>query len=156
MHTVSKQLPRLLSTITEDDVYVRHVRVNERMHKKAVEKSEKYGRPIGKVTVVFDLKGLPVFPTAAGMRIVRRHTATDEAFYAESLKHLVIINAPIYFTAIWAIVKPWLDANTLEKIRIFGSNYIDGLKAVMAEDQIPAEYGGTKQDFHWSYPANFE
>jgi hypothetical protein len=137
-------------------MFVRHIRINERTTKKIEEKANKYQRAIGKLVVVLDLKGIPIFPSAAGMRIMRRHINADEAYYVESLQTLIVINAPVYFTAIWAIVKPWLDVNTLQKIRIMGSSFLSGLQEVMADDQIPTEYGGKREDFHWKYPENFD
>ena len=65
-----------------------------------------------------------------------------------------MINAPIYFTAIWAMVRPWIDAVTVEKIQIFGSNYGDALKTYVNLDQIPVEYGGTNESFPWTSPLN--
>ena len=65
-----------------------------------------------------------------------------------------MINTPIYFTAIWAMVRPWIDAVTVEKIQIFGSNYGDALKAYVNLDQIPVEYGGTNETFPWTSPLN--
>lgn len=36
---------------------------------------------------------------------------------------MFIINAPMLFTGIWAIVKMWIDDKTKEKIKILGSSY---------------------------------
>jgi len=79
----------------------------------------------------------------------------DEAHYPEVLEKMFVINAPIYFTAIWAMVRPWIDAVTVEKIqKIFGSNYGDALKTYVNLDQIPVEYGGTNETFPWTSPLN--
>lgn len=36
---------------------------------------------------------------------------------------MFIINAPMLFTGIWAMVKMWIDDKTKDKIKIFGSSY---------------------------------
>jgi len=36
---------------------------------------------------------------------------------------MFIINAPMLFTGVWAIVKMWIDEKTREKIHILGSSY---------------------------------
>ena len=36
---------------------------------------------------------------------------------------MFILNAPMLFTGVWAIVKMWIDDKTKEKIHILGSNY---------------------------------
>lgn len=41
------------------------------------------------------------------------------------------------------MVKPWLDANTANKIQVLGYNYQDALKEKIPIEYIPLEYGGT-------------
>lgn len=36
---------------------------------------------------------------------------------------MFIINAPLFFTSTWIIVKKWLDDKTKSKIEILGKNY---------------------------------
>lgn len=43
--------------------------------------------------------------------------------YPEILGQMFIINTPMLFSGVWAIVKPWLDDKTKAKIKILGSNY---------------------------------
>ncbi len=135
-------------------MFMRHVRQQEMMVDRLKKASEKYGRPITKQTVVLDLKDLPFAPDRMGFKVIHRSIVIDEACYPERLETLFVINAPIYFTAIWAVVKPWVDAVTVKKIQIYGSNFQDVLKAQIADDQLPVEYGGTKTDFPWSSPEN--
>ena len=48
------------------------------------------------------------------------------------------------------MIKPWIDQNTVAKIRVFGyTDYQTELKKVIDEDQIPIEYGGTAD---WRLP----
>ena len=145
-----------MAHVSHDELFIRHVRTNERMQRRLSQQSDKHGRPITKIVAVLDLKDLPYFPSSDALKIMRRNITCDEAYYAEGLKTLVIINAPVYFTAIWAIIKPWLDPITLKKIRICGSSFLDVLQSVIPIENIPVEYGGTKNDFSWTYPECFE
>jgi hypothetical protein len=36
---------------------------------------------------------------------------------------MFIINAPMFFTGCWSAIKLFLDAKTVDKIKILGSNY---------------------------------
>lgn len=60
-----------------------------------------------------------------------------------SLCQHFIINAPFIFSAIWRVVRGWLDPVTAQKIQILGSNYQETLLAEIAPEQLPVEYGGT-------------
>jgi len=40
---------------------------------------------------------------------------------------MFIINAPMLFSGIWAVIKPWLDSKTKAKITIIGSGYKEKL-----------------------------
>jgi len=50
---------------------------------------------------------------------------------------MFIINAPFIFTGVWAVVKPWLDARTKEKIKIIGSGYKKELLKNIDENNLP-------------------
>lgn len=45
-------------------------------------------------------------------------TKIDQDNYPETLYHTCIINAPAAFRAIWAIVKPMLNARTQAKVEV--------------------------------------
>jgi len=36
---------------------------------------------------------------------------------------MFIVNAPMLFSGIWQIVKPWIDEKTRNKIKIIGSSF---------------------------------
>ena len=48
---------------------------------------------------------------------------------------MYIVNAPLLFSGIWAIVKPWLDEKTKGKITILSSQY----ETQLAENVISSE-----------------
>lgn len=57
-----------------------------------------------------------------------------------------IINAPWAFTAVWAVIKPWLDEVTVAKIDIISGRQVkEKLLAQIEPQNLPVEFGGTCQ-----------
>ena len=46
---------------------------------------------------------------------------------------MFIINAPMLFSGIWAVIKPWIDEKTRNKINIIGSGFKDKLLEIVRE-----------------------
>jgi 23S rRNA A2030 N6-methylase RlmJ len=57
--------------------------------------------------------------------------------YPENMGAMFIVNAPWTFTAIWSIVKNFLDERTTKKIQIIGSDYQKKLLEVIDAAQLP-------------------
>ena len=55
---------------------------------------------------------------------------------------MFIVNAPMLFTGVWALVKVWLDEKTREKIQIMGGSYKKKLLEYIDEDQLIDFLGG--------------
>jgi len=67
-------------------------------------------------------------------------------YYPETMFKIYLINAPLVFRAIWAVIKPWLHPITVAKVNLLGSSKealkkfeLDGLPA----SQVPKWLGGT-------------
>ena len=114
--------------------------------------SAKLGKHIGQVIIVFDLKDLPIKPDFETITFVRRISEIDQNFFPETLRKLFIINAPWYFSAIFALVKAFIDADTAMKINIIGNDYLPHLLELIEMDNIPIEIGGSRDDVPWCGP----
>ena len=57
-------------------------------------------------------------------RMVKGSAQTASDYYPETMGHTFLINAPMLFTAVWAIIKGFLDEKTRSKIKILGTNYM--------------------------------
>lgn len=69
-----------------------------------------------------------------------------EANYPETLARCIIINSPRIFALLFALVKPFLSQNTVDKISIFDSNenaWKKAIEEVVDLNQLPVRYGGT-------------
>jgi hypothetical protein len=55
---------------------------------------------------------------------------------------MFIVNAPWAFTAVWTIIKAFLDEVTKNKIQIMGGSFLKKLLEVVEEDQLADFLGG--------------
>ena len=100
-------------------------------------------------TVVVDLKGITrsLF-THDVMDVLKRCTMAFNCF-PEILNQLVIMNAPFFFSAIWLVLKQFLDARTASKIAIY-SNESKAMKHILehvAKDELLSNFGGSGPSF---------
>jgi hypothetical protein len=142
--------------LTVDDLIVRHIRQQEFCVQRMNELSSKHNINIYQQVVVMDLKHVSYSINFEAMQTLRKTIIIDEAFYPERLHALYMINAPMFFTAIWAVIKPWLNPVTASKFHIIGTHYIDKLREHISDENIPAEYGGKYSDFSWQMPYNYQ
>jgi len=151
---VSANFSVVKTLLSEDEIFVRHVRQQEYMVTRLKKASAKHGKLIEKQVIVFDMKSVSMMADFMALRVFRRTLEVDQACYPERLRKMFLINTPYTFTAIWSLVSPWIDPLTANKIKIVGADFIDVLKQDIAEEQIPVEYGGTRKHFGWAYPHN--
>ena len=139
----ARGLSGMLAEATEDGPVDRHIWQQELMMARMEEASATLGRRVDQQIVVLDMAGLSFWPNAAGLRIFKRIIKIDASFYPETLRVQYIVNAPFIFSAIWAVVRPWLDPVTAAKVRIVGhSGTASALLERIDASQLPAEYGG--------------
>lgn len=62
--------------------------------------------------------------------------------YPETMGKFYIINAPWAFSAVWTVIKPWLDVETVKKVEILGSGYKDIIIQQIPLQNLPKEFGG--------------
>lgn len=55
---------------------------------------------------------------------------------------MYIVNAPMLFTGVWAVVKGFLDEKTRNKIHIKGSKYQNELLELVEAENLPDFLGG--------------
>lgn len=74
---------------------------------------------------------------------VQRASGVAQDYYPEQMGVSLIVNAPWSFTAVWSVVRGWLDEKTRAKIKIVGGKPIKELLNYIDEDNIPDFLGGT-------------
>lgn len=103
------------------------------------------GRPISSLLTILDMEGMSMSLFSAHARhYIARTAAIDSSYYPETLGAMYIINAPAIFTAVWNVIRGWLDPGTVAKIFILGgpSSWKPKLAEVLAPEATPVEYGG--------------
>lgn len=69
---------------------------------------------------------------------------------------MYIVNAPMIFTGIWAIVKGFLDEKTRKKIHIKGGKFEADLLQMVAPENLPSFLGGSCKCEEWGGCLNKE
>jgi len=64
-------------------------------------------------------------------------------FYPETMGACFVVNAPMLFSFLWAIIKGFLDERTRAKVRIVGSNFREVLLEHVDAENLPDFLGGT-------------
>jgi len=70
-------------------------------------------------------------------------TSLSQEHYMERASVICVVNAPMWFSMIWKVIKPLINENTQKKVRILGAkDTFKGLCEFIAPENIPEEYGG--------------
>ena len=80
--------------------------------------------------------------TKTNMNLIKNMMRVTQENYPEMMGKLIICNAPMLFSAVYAVIKGWLDERTRKKISMCGSGYYRTLLEFVDEDQIPQFLGG--------------
>jgi len=70
-------------------------------------------------------------------------TKISQDYYPECMGKFYIINAPYLFTTVWAVIKPWLDEVTVNKIQFMSTGHKEVLLKQIVAENLPAEFGGS-------------
>lgn len=84
-----------------------------------------HNRHIEVNTQIFDLLNGSVRKMAGRqcMNLLKMSAALGQNYYPETMGTAYVVNAPFVFSALFAIIKGFLNERTRSKIRIMGSNY---------------------------------
>ncbi|NWU35877.1 S14L2 protein, partial [Hylia prasina] len=137
----------LLFSVSKQDLIKNKFRDCELLRHECEQQSEKLGKKIEMVMMVYDCEGLglkhlwkPAVDTYGEI------LSMFEENYPESLKHLFIVKAPKLFPVAYNLVKHFLSEDTRKKVVVLGSNWKEVLQKYIDPAQIPVEYGGTLTD----------
>ncbi|KAI0531562.1 CRAL/TRIO domain protein [Xylaria digitata] len=73
--------------------------------------------------------------------------------YPEVVDRIYVLNAPPYFSRIWALLKGWVDPNTANKLIIVSpADVLTTLLETIDIECIPERYGGQSRDEHGLVP----
>jgi len=101
------------------------------------------GHPVETSCTILDLNNVSLTNFYRVKDYVMKAASIGQDRYPESMGKFYIINAPWAFSAVWSIIKPWLDEVTVSKIDILGSGFKERLLAQIDAENLPKELGGT-------------
>ncbi|XP_041492526.1 SEC14-like protein 4 isoform X2 [Microtus oregoni] len=137
----------LLMSASKQDMIRKRIRVCELLQRECELQSQKLGRKIERMVMVFDVEGLSLRHLwKPAVEVYQQFFAILEANYPETVKNLVIIRAPKLFPVAFNLVKSFMGEETQKKIVILGDNWKQELLKFMSPDQLPVEFGGTMTD----------
>ena len=104
--------------------------------------SKAVGHPVETSCTILDLNGVSLTNFYRVKDYVMQTSSIGQDRYPECMGKFYIINAPWTFSAVWSIIKPWLDEVTVAKIDILGGSYKDALLQQIDEENLPKVFGG--------------
>lgn len=78
-----------------------------------------------------------------GIMLLKVVASLNQDYYPERLHKIFIVNAPVFFSAAWALIKIGLDKRVLDKVMVLGSDYKNTLLKHISHDQLPSFLGGS-------------
>ncbi|KAF5337001.1 hypothetical protein D9611_002918 [Ephemerocybe angulata] len=100
------------------------------------------GHPVSTFCTILDLGGVSLSNFYRVKDYVSAASSIGQDRYPETMGKFYIINAPWAFTAIWSVVKGWLDPVTVQKIQILGGSYQSELLKQIEPQNLPKIFGG--------------
>jgi len=105
--------------------------------------SEATGKRVEQCVTILDLKGGSTSILSKQVYdFIKLASTLAQDNYPEILGRMFIINSPLLFSGIWAMIKPWLDDKTKAKITICGSKYETQLLELIDAENLPDFLGG--------------
>ena len=96
--------------------------------------------------VIFDTLNVG-FSSLQLLKYLPKTAGLNAEFYPESVKAIIVVNAPTIFNILFAAVSPFLPEETKRKIRVTrGNGHAEISEFVTDPNQIPREHGGQAAD----------
>ncbi|CAD8196657.1 unnamed protein product [Paramecium pentaurelia] len=141
------QLNKLFEVTTEQRLIKYYIQSYELLLKRIFPAcSQTKGTKIEQSFTILDLKGGSMKMVSKQVyNFIQLASNIGQNNYPEILGKMYIVNAPMMFTGIWAMIKIWLDEKTKNKITILGSSYKDELLKHIDIDNLPDFLGGNSK-----------
>ncbi|KAM4687567.1 alpha-tocopherol transfer protein [Discoglossus pictus] len=96
------------------------------------------------VKAIFDLQGWRlVHAFQITPMIAKRIAAVMTDSFPLKVRGIHLINEPLFFHPVFAIIRPFLPEKIKQRIHMHGGNYLQSLHQHFSENILPPEYGGT-------------
>ncbi|XP_055972515.1 SEC14-like protein 4 [Sorex fumeus] len=137
----------LLLSASKQELLRKRIKVCEMLLQECERQSQRLGRKIETMVMVFDMEGLSLRHLwKPAVEVYQQFFAMLEANYPETVKKLFVVRAPALFPVAFNLVKSFMSEETRKKIMILGGNWKQELVKFISPDQLPMEFGGTMTD----------
>mmetsp|Transcript_15113 Transcript_15113/g.51004 ORF Transcript_15113/g.51004 Transcript_15113/m.51004 type:complete len:290 (+) Transcript_15113:64-933(+) len=111
---------RFSGSKAKEELFLAHSAYNkEAMRRWNVKRSAQLGKRVYKMIVVLDLAGMTSGHVGGHFReLLKTYISKFSNLYPESLYKLFVINAPLFFSGVWAMVKGFVHPVTRAKIHV--------------------------------------
>lgn len=100
-------------------------------------------KAISNAVYLIDIADLTLRQTWGIRRYAQSITGLLATCYPEVVDKIYILNAPSYFSKIWAFIKSWIDPNTAKKLVVVNpEDALTTLLETIDMEYIPERYGG--------------
>jgi hypothetical protein len=105
--------------------------------------SKAAGKRVEQGLTIMDLSGGGVTTANSQTKALFQLAAkVGSDYYPEIMGNVIVTNTPMMFTALWAVLKGFLDERTRAKIKLVGSSYKSKLLEYIDDENIPSFLGG--------------
>lgn len=102
------------------------------------EYEQRQGRPVKDITVVYDMQGLNyTHASPSVMSFYQQIMTMTEDNYPGPVKRVIVIRAPMIFSAVWAVAKHFFSEEMRNSMIFAGSDYLSELAKYMDLDVLP-------------------
>jgi len=115
------------------------------------------GEGASQFMVLVDLSGFQMRNT--DLSFVNRLANVAQSLIPERLGTVFVLHSPWFFSALWKVIRGWLDERTSKKVHFLGKDYKEILNQFLDDDQLPVSLGGTMPNIEsefdiWHPPAD--
>jgi hypothetical protein len=102
------------------------------------------GRLIEQSLTILDCDGVGISMVVGKTKdFVKLAADIGQNYYPEMLGTMFLINTSFFFSAVWSLVKSFVDEKTRKKINVEKSSYLKSLQQYVDIDNLPTFLGGT-------------
>jgi hypothetical protein len=142
------KLSQLFQVSTEERIMKYWIQSYERLTNQIMPICSKVaGRHVEQTCTILDLKGGSTkIMSKQVYDFVKLASSIGQNYYPETMGKMYIVNAPLLFSGIWAMMKPWIDEKTRAKIEIIGSKFEAKLLDMIPAENLPDFLGGKAKE----------
>lgn len=96
---------------------------------------------VERIMIIIDFEGFGM--SCLDYPFLRQAISILQNDYPERLGCVCLLDPPFIFRAAWAVIRPWLDEKTRNKVQFLSGDYKSALLAQVDAASLPAKYGGS-------------